>query len=189
MPDLQKLAVLVALALGVVACAEEKKAAESNVGAACGGEDDCTGSADICLITQTLSGFGVTAGGIVRYRGGYCTSACRAHTDCGKAGKCPIGQAITEASIPAQYRSAANEIVETASNCYQPCMAQSECRDGYQCNTIPAALTGNGSRSDALDFVLNAIIEGSIASDKYCLPSASSPADAGAADASADGSG
>jgi hypothetical protein len=168
---------LALLVVGLLACGDETSAEDSNVGAACGGETDCQGATNACLITQTLSGFGVTGGGVIRYRDGYCTTACLTDAECGKAGKCPVGEAIAAADISAQYRSVADEIVDTASHCYQTCSAPADCRSGYQCNTIPAALTGDGAGSEAIDLVIRTILEGPISTDTYCLPLA---ADAGA---------
>jgi hypothetical protein len=161
---------LLVLASSLLACGDDESAETSNVGAACGGESDCTGAADACLITQTLSGFGVTGGGVIRYRDGYCTAACSSDADCGKTGKCPVGESLAAAEIPAQYRSVADEILDTASNCYQPCSMPAECRSGYQCNTIPLALTGDGAGSEAIDRVIRTLIEGPLSTDKYCLP-------------------
>jgi hypothetical protein len=169
MYTLRQLAFLV-LASSLLACGDETTTEESNVGAACGGYTDCQGSTDACLITQTLSGFGVTGGGVIRYKDGYCTTACQSNAECGEAGKCPVGEAIAAASIPAQYRSVADEIMDTASNCYQTCSAATDCRSGYQCNTIPSALTGEGAGSEAIDLVIRTILEGPISTDKYCLP-------------------
>lgn len=165
----RKLALL-ALAASVLACGDGKTAETSNVGAACAGETDCQGATDACLITQTLSGFGVTAGGVVRYEGGYCTAACRSDEQCGAGGKCPVGEALAAADVPPQYRSIAEEIVDTASNCYQACSAPGDCRSGYQCNTIPAALTGDGPGSEPVDLVIRSILAGPISTDTYCLP-------------------
>jgi hypothetical protein len=158
------------VASSLLACGDEKPPEESNVGAACSGEIDCAGEADACLITQTLSGFGVTAGGVIRYQGGYCTAACTRDADCGKTGKCPVGEALSAADIPPQYTSIAQDILDTASNCYQPCVAPSDCRSGYQCNTIPGALTGEGVGAEAVDLVIRTLIEGPISMEKYCLP-------------------
>lgn len=165
----RQLAFLV-LVVSLLACGDEKTSEESNVGAACSGETDCQGASGACLITQTLSGFGVTSGGVIRYSDGYCTAACRTHADCGKSGKCPVGEALAASSVPAQYRSIANEIVDTASNCYQTCSAPGDCRSGYQCNTIPAALTGDGPGSEPVDLVIRSILDGPISTETYCLP-------------------
>jgi hypothetical protein len=158
------------VAASLLACGDEETAEASNVGAACGGETDCKGEADACLITQTLSGFGVTGGGVVRYPNGYCTAACTSDAQCGKTGKCPVGEALSTTEIPAQLQSVAEEILDTASNCYQPCSMPGECRSGYQCNTIPAALTGDGAGSEAVDRVIRTLIEGPLSTDQYCLP-------------------
>jgi hypothetical protein len=172
---------LVALGLSALACGDDKPGSNenSNIGAACGGTIECMGAADTCLDTQTLSGFGLATGGVVRYADGYCTSPCQAHSECGAGGKCPVGDALAHADIPEQYRSTANEILGTASYCYQPCKTQGECRPRYQCNTIPAALTGDSAASFAATLVLTSILEGSISTDKYCLPVPASAADAG----------
>jgi len=160
----------VLLASSLLACGDEKPSETSNVGAACGGETDCQGAADGCLITQTLSGFGVASAGVVRYADGYCTAACRMDSECGAGARCPVGTAITAAEIPPQYAAVADEIVDTASNCYQTCAAPGDCRSGYQCNTIPAALTGEGEGSEAIDLVIRTIVDGPISTDTYCLP-------------------
>ena len=176
----RKLALIV-LSVSALACGDDKPAADkSNVGAPCGGEIDCMGAADTCLFSQTLSGFGVSSGGVVHYGQGYCTATCKTHAECGRGGKCPIGEALTHASIPAQYRSVADEVLGSASNCYQPCTTVSDCRTNYQCNTIPAALTGESGSSVAINLVLSAVLEGPISTDKYCLPVAASVPDAGA---------
>jgi hypothetical protein len=170
-----------ALALSVVACGDEKGGKdETNLGAPCNAETDCKGAVDTCLSTQILSGFGVAGGGIVKYQDGYCSSACKRDTECGTGGACPVGEALASADIPQMYRGVADQILASASNCYKPCSSASACRDGYQCSTIPAALTGDSATTLVTATVLEAVLAGSISTDKYCLPIGGTAADAGA---------
>lgn len=102
-------------------------AAKGALGTPCKVNADCQGGTSArCLTTVPVAE--------LTFAGGMCTTLCKADSQCGTTGKCPLAPMVELAKqmIP-DAGAMANEI----STCLKTCTAQADCRTGYNCIPMP----------------------------------------------------
>ena len=111
----------------VEAMAQVATAAKGTLGTPCKVDADCQGGAAArCLTTVPVID--------LTFPGGMCTTQCKTDSQCGTAGKCPLGPMV---DLAKRLVPDAGALATEISNCLKTCTAQTDCRSGYECSPMP----------------------------------------------------
>jgi hypothetical protein len=98
---------------------------DTNTGAACSADDECTGGGTNRCLTVVQE---------YEFPAGYCTTTCAADDECGADGRCPLAPLLTSPLLPL-LPSDIQDAIREFSSCFRSCSSDEECRvdDGYHC--------------------------------------------------------